>query len=371
LQTAFLVKKSEKNRNIPLNYSKFLFVAKTSMHVRTVLIAHNQTAVRQRLSRCISGMSLFECIGATSDLTETFFYVEKNLPNAVLISSFLSELEEFEVMRALFSELDVRWLVIKDRHPKNTNANLAKIGSDLFYLPESADDLEIETQLRGLTRRQMRPHHDTGVRHVAPKGGDYNRMLLIGASTGGIDALLTVLKSFPQDCPATMLVQHTGQGFGPSLVALLNRQCAAEVVLAEPSLTLKRGRVIVGAGGRRHLQLSKHRPVRAVLEDSDPVSGHRPSVDVLFKSAVPLASRVAAALLTGMGRDGAEGLKALRNNGARTFAQDQASSVVYGMPRVAWDIGAAERRLPIEEIGPTLLAAAAERDTGTNKERAS
>lgn len=340
------------------------------MMVRTVLIAHSHVSSRSDLMRRIGSIRGFDCIGQTANLVETFAEVEEKLPDAVLISSDLANLEEFEVMRALFSELDVRWLIINTgAKTKLRTSAKAKPASDLFSLPENSDSAFIETQLNGLTRNQKSKLRRSGQNRVAASGTGYKRMLLIGASTGGIDALLTVLKSFPPDCPATMIVQHTGRGFGESLTALLNRQCAADVVLAEPALTLKRGRVIIGAGSKRHLKLSEDRPVRANLHGEHLVAGHCPSVDELFNSALPLAPRVVAALLTGMGRDGAEGLKALRAKGARTFAQDQASSVVYGMPKVAWDIGAVEHQLPIDQIGPALLAAAAERSAPTLRER--
>ena len=184
------------------------------------------------------------------------------------------------------------------------------------------------------------------------------KTVLIGASTGGIDALIKVLSEFSSNCPATVIVQHTGHSFGASLAKLLSSRCAAEVVLTETGVEISAGRVCVVAGTSGHAELCgpHFRQIRIV--DGEPVNGHMPSIDRLFQSAVPIAKRIEAAVLTGMGHDGAAGLLALRQAGAGTLVQDQETSVVYGMPRVAWEAGAADRQLPIAQIGPALLAAA-------------
>ena len=130
-------------------------------------------------------------------------------------------------------------------------------------------------------------------------------LVLIGASTGGVDALTTVLERFPKACPPTMIVQHTGEGYGKSLVQLLDQRCRADVVPARHGLRLREGLVCLAAGNKRHLKLSPQTPCVARLDAGPPMSGHIPSVNVLFKSAVPIADRVVACLLTGMGSDGA------------------------------------------------------------------
>jgi two-component system chemotaxis response regulator CheB len=165
-----------------------------------------------------------------------------------------------------------------------------------------------------------------------------------------------------------MIVQHTGAGFGESLVGLLNRQCAAEVVLARGGEKIRPGQVLLGAGTKAHLIIENSKTMTAGLEQSDPVSGHLPSVDALFNSAKDVAQKTGAAILTGMGRDGADGLLSLHKLGARTFAQDKETSVVYGMPRAAAENGAAQTILPIQKIGPTLLAECSATATTASRE---
>lgn len=187
------------------------------------------------------------------------------------------------------------------------------------------------------------------------------RIVLIGASTGGIDALLTVLAAYPADGPPTAIVQHTGQGYSDSLVRVLSRGCAAKVVAAQDGMVLDRGMVCVAAGTIGHLRLIPGDRLRCSLAAGPVISGHVPSVDALFRSALPVATRVIAVLLTGMGSDGAAGMLELSRAGSMTIGQDEGTSVVYGMPRVAFNLGAVRRQLPLPVIGATIMGLCAPR----------
>jgi two-component system chemotaxis response regulator CheB len=187
---------------------------------------------------------------------------------------------------------------------------------------------------------------------------DPRQVVLIGASTGGVDALAKILCHFHKLTPPALIVQHTGGRFVKSLIRLLDGATAAAVEPAVHDAPIRNGTVYFAPCDTLHLGISQKCGRKIALTSADPVSGHRPSVDVLFGSAVPHAHKITAALLTGMGQDGARGLKALRNAGAHTIAQDQATSVVYGMPRIAVEMGAAKEQLSLEQIGPALLSAA-------------
>ena len=202
----------------------------------------------------------------------------------------------------------------------------------------------------------MRPDTENALRQEDSPG----RIIVIGASTGGVEALYTLLSAFPGDCPPTIIVQHMRPAFVESFVAGLGRRCAPEVVLAEDRQIVRRGRVHVAPAGDLHLVLSAHPVVILRLSKAPPAHGHRPAVDPLFLSAARLQPAPVAALLTGMGRDGAEGLLRIREAGGHTIAQDEASAVVYGMPRAARDLGAAEQILPLHAIAAALLQAAAQ-----------
>lgn len=342
----------------------------------SLIIAIPDRTRRRRVVQSIESSPQIRIIAETADLMATFSEVEEQQPMAVLIDGGLARAPEFEVMRALFAALDVRWIVISDEPDTGSRVSASPWGrtSDLFAVPADIAAEPLIGQLRSVTRTARRIGRAAPAKtNVGPKadpGNDSrrsNRFIPIGASTGGVDALLTVLSAFPADCPPTFIVQHTGGGFGESLTRLLDRQCEARVRPARDGERVTHGEVVVAAGSRAHMRLAGGKPMRITLASDGPISGHMPSVDAMFHSAIPGAKRVVAALLTGMGRDGAAGLRALRDAGATTFAQDEATSTVYGMPRAAVELGAAMHSLPLPKIGPEILRICHEAPTETNR----
>ena len=183
------------------------------------------------------------------------------------------------------------------------------------------------------------------------------KLIAIGASTGGVEALLTVLSRWPANCPPTVVTQHMPATFTKSFAERLNRASAAQVAEAWDGAPLDVGKVYIAPGGATHLEVTGSGQWRCRLVETDPVNGHRPSVDVLFNSVAKAAgSRAVGAILTGMGRDGAKGLLAMRDAGAATVAQDEATCVVYGMPKAAMEIGAAQKQASLDRIAPTVLS---------------
>jgi two-component system chemotaxis response regulator CheB len=193
------------------------------------------------------------------------------------------------------------------------------------------------------------------------------QIVALGASTGGIDALRTVLSGFSATCPPTLTVQHMKGHFLPRLPLSLAHNCRARVVAATDGMCLVTGTIYVAASAFEHLAVVFGRKTICRLIVGPPVSGHCPSVDCLFRSLVPFGPDVSAALLTGMGRDGAAGLLALRNAGARTIAQNEATSIVYGMPKAARENGGTAPELPIGQIAASLLAPRPRRSSGVGR----
>ncbi|WP_201157940.1 chemotaxis protein CheB [Rhodobaculum claviforme] len=188
----------------------------------------------------------------------------------------------------------------------------------------------------------------------APEGA-VRAILCLGASTGGITVLDRILPELPADCPPTLVVQHIIGRFTEGLVRRLDGLCRARVVEAGDGMRLRRGTIYFAPGAEAHLQIDPAGLTCRLLEGA-PRSGHRPSVDVLFHSAARLRRPVGAALLSGMGSDGAAGLRAIRDAGGFTIAQDEASCTVYGMPRAAVALGGAMVSLPPARIAEALLA---------------
>ena len=185
----------------------------------------------------------------------------------------------------------------------------------------------------------------------AGKGRTDTQVIAIGSSTGGVEALQTLLSSFPPDCPPTMIVQHVDARFAPSIARTLNTSSPATVVLAQPDMPLQRGHVYLAPGDDRHMLVAGTTRLHIKLRPGELISGHRPSVDALFHSvAQRLGSHAIGILLTGMGADGAKGLLAMHQAGALTIAQDEATCTVFGMPRVAISLGAANVVAPLGRI---------------------
>lgn len=191
-------------------------------------------------------------------------------------------------------------------------------------------------------------------------------IVAIGASTGGTEALRTVLAAMPLDCPGIVVVQHMPEHFTRAFAKRLDGECAISVKEAENGDTVVRGRALI-APGNRHMVVHRGAPHFFVeIADGDLVSRHRPSVDVLFTSVARAArTNAIGVLLTGMGEDGAEGMCDLRRAGAHTIAQDEASCVVFGMPREAIVRGGAVEVVPLEHLTVHILRAASQRPLAT------
>lgn len=182
------------------------------------------------------------------------------------------------------------------------------------------------------------------------------KMIGIGASTGGVQALSKVLGAIDGNSPPIMLVQHMPHEFMAGFADRLDRLSGAKVVVAEDGMTLANGHVYVAPGDDRHMRLSLRGQPHITLKRGDTISGHVPSVDALFESMTSLGPQALCALLTGMGVDGARGMAQIKAAGGSTAAQNEATCTVFGMPREAIDMGGADIVLPIEQIASWLMA---------------
>lgn len=183
------------------------------------------------------------------------------------------------------------------------------------------------------------------------------RVVAIGASTGGVEALIQIVGKLPKNCPPTVIVQHMPMAFTQSFAKRLDRICAPAVREALDGAKLTPGVVYLAPGGNAHMevvQLASGLVCR--LLEGEKVNGHRPSVDVLFRSvAKTCRSKSVGVILTGMGNDGASGLLDMKNAGAFTIGQDEATCVVYGMPKAAFDTGAVSKQIALERIGDAIV----------------
>jgi two-component system chemotaxis response regulator CheB len=230
------------------------------------------------------------------------------------------------------------------------------------FLQESAVVLGDVIRGAAHARLQRRLAFDSRPHRTAPASArgavDESRIIALGASTGGTEALRHILTQFPRNAPGTVVVQHMPEVFTGHFAKRLDRDAAITVREAEDGDRLSSGLALI-APGNQHMSVQRdNKGFYVTLADGPFVSRHRPSVDVLFRSVAAAAGENArAALLTGMGTDGAEGLLTMRHAGAMTLAQDEATSIVFGMPREAILRGAAELVLPLDEIANALTQA--------------
>ena len=230
--------------------------------------------------------------------------------------------------------------------PKGDARALALAGQRLCTLVRMAAG----STVTGKARATFRP-----VAGAGPLRGDM--VIAIGASTGGVEALFELVGALPANCPPVLVVQHMPAAFTGSFAVRLNGAAAVRVVEAKDGMPLESGTVYIAPGGARHMLLERRALAHIRLADGDLVSGHRPSVDLLFRSAACFGNKAIGIILTGMGEDGAEGLREMRTAGARTIGQSAESCVIYGMPRAAFEAGAVEREIPLSGIADAIVSA--------------
>jgi two-component system chemotaxis response regulator CheB len=209
-----------------------------------------------------------------------------------------------------------------------------------------------------IRRSPSAPAPTTPPRRVASDAlASSSAVIAIGASTGGVEALFEILGALPADSPPILIVQHMPAAFTAGFADRLDRNSALQVVHATDRTPIRRGTAYIAPGGTRHMEVVPGNTPHIRLVEGPPTSGHRPSVDRLFHSIASLGRPMVGVILTGMGRDGADGLVAMRRAGARTIGQDQASSVVYGMPRAAAEAGAIMEQAGLARMPDAIIAA--------------
>ena len=252
------------------------------------------------------------------------------------------------------SKIDVNKIPIKESAPKPKSQDNSKV-HDISEITARAEELVAQqTQFIHNNETHIEPNVPTTIKHPKIKKSDC--IIALGASTGGTEALENVVRFFPEDTPPVIIVQHMPAGFTKMYAERLDRSCKMRVKEAKDGDRLEKGLIIVGAGDN-HLRLCKDSNGYYVSsKHGEKVSGHCPSVDVMFESVAKVAgSSAIGAILTGMGCDGADGLLQMRKAGAFTVGQDKETCVVYGMPKEAYKIGAVEVQAPLYKIADIIL----------------
>ena len=328
-----------------------------------VLIVDDSRTMRALLKHALDGDAAIEVVGEAASPVEARDKIKALDPDVVTLDIEMPDMNGLEFLEKIMRLRPTPVIMVSNLTQPGAGATLRalEIGAfDCISKPGGTGGNTLE-HLPGLVKeaakakRHMAQLHTVAAvaraqRPDAARNPRWPDLVAIGSSTGGVEALIQVLADFPADCPPTLIVQHLPAAFTTSFSARLDKVCRAFVSEAKDGEELKRGHVYVAPGGQ-HLTLQSRRGLRLQLDQEDPMTGHRPSVDRLFHSiADNFDGRATGIVLTGMGRDGAEGLLRMRDRGAKTLAQDEASSLVYGMPRVAYDIGAATKQVALRDV---------------------
>jgi two-component system response regulator WspF len=318
----------------------------------------------EALKRVLSGSGSHEIVWTTRDAEETASLRREDPPDLLLLDVALPGGGGVETTRRVMEEAPCAILVVAPDRSTHVNQVFEALGlGALDVVQAPAFDAEGEVTgataflARVATAEKLigkRPPVSGGMKPPpAPETGDAAQTLVaLGASTGGPQALAAVLSKLPRDLSAAVvIVQHIDDGFAPGLASWLTDRTGFPVVLARHGDVPRAGLAYL-AGTEEHLVLGPDRTLAYTPHPADSI--HRPSIDVLFASLAQHAPVGIAALLTGMGKDGAEGLLKLRRRGWSTLAQDARTSVVHGMPKAAADLGAADQVLPLEALGPSI-----------------
>lgn len=351
-----------------------------------VLIIDDSASVRQAMTAVLSADPDIHVIAAAADPFAAARYIQTELPDVITLDVEMPRMDGITFLRRLMMQCPV---------PVVMCSSLVEDGSEtlLQALEAGAVDIILKPKM-GVADHLVEAHHRIcetvkgaaqarlGARRAGkateparkltadavlppPTGKAMSRttemVVCIGASTGGTEALREVLEALPANSPGIVVVQHMPESFTKAFAKRLNTLCEVDVKEAEDGDTVMRGHVLIAPGGLRHTMLERQGARYVVAIKEGPlVSRHRPSVDVLFRSAARNAGANAVGIImTGMGDDGARGLLEMKQAGARTIAQDEATSVVFGMPKEAIARGAVDRIAPLGAIARELLHAAA------------
>lgn len=334
-----------------------------------VLVVDDSRTMRMLITSVLQRDPDIEVVGEACDPLEARQAIKSLDPDVVTLDVEMPNMNGLDFLEKLMRLRPMPVIMISNLTSRGAETTIraleigafdcvSKPSGDTFEFAELAEKVQAAARARDRIGTRCIVHPPFKAEKTARRSYQSDgRLVAIGASTGGVEALITVLSRFPPNCPPTVIVQHMPATFTRSFAERLNRICPANVAEACDGAPLAPGHVVLARGGV-HLEIAgRSASVHCRLHASEPVSGHRPSVDVLFSSiARTVGEKALGVVLTGMGRDGAQGLLRMRRRGAETLGQDEASSLVYGMPRCAFELGAVERQLPLRRIGDEILS---------------
>lgn len=326
-----------------------------------VLVVEDSYVFRELLVRCLRADPLLEVVATATNPYEARDAIIKFNPDVMTLDVEMPRMSGIEFLRKLMPQYPLPTVMISSLSDAVFDALEAGAvefvnkpsglnGEQLynFMSTELATKIKIASTVKvGKLKRLREPE----MKPVSVAEGSNTHMVAIGASTGGTEAIFDVVKQFNRDIPGVVIVQHMPPGFTKMYAERLNNQCRIAVKEAQTGDIICPGQALL-APGDAHMRVVKvGQTYKVECAPGEKVNGHCPSVDVLFDSVARVAGRNSiGVILTGMGADGAKGLLNLKNSGATTVGQDEATCIVYGMPKAAFDIGAVDYQQPLQNI---------------------
>ena len=347
-----------------------------------VIVVDDSALVRSLLSEIINRQPDMECIGTANDPLIAREMIRERNPDVITLDVEMPRMDGIDFLGRLMRLRPMPVVMISTLTERGAEVTLRALelgATDFVAKPRVgvANGLsELATQIvekvRIAAKAQIRRAPAPAPAHAAAPGAapapppasssallgrvSTEKLIFIGASTGGTEAIRHVLTPLPADCPAILITQHMPPGFTTSFAARLNGLCRITVKEASHGERILPGHAYIAPGGRQFSIGRSGANYMAVVEDTEPVNRHKPSVEVLFRSAAAMAGRNAyGIMLTGMGADGAKAMREMKDAGSYNYVQDEASCIVFGMPREAIAHGAADEVLPLDQIAPALI----------------
>ena len=331
-----------------------------------VLIVEDSIVFRELLVQNLGRDSSLQVVATARDPYEARDAIVKYKPDVMTLDVELPRMNGIDFLRKLMPQYPLPVVVISSLSDKVFDA-LNAGAVDFVAKPAVSNRAQLEEFIRNELLVKIKIASTVKIskikktvtmqqQHMLVRGG--NKIVAIGASTGGTEAIFSVVKNFGTDIPGVVVTQHMPPGFTSMYAKRLNDQCRIQVKEAQTGDRALPGHMLLAPGGDMHMHLLKVNGVYQVECKRGPkVNGHCPSVDVLFESVAKAAgSDAVGIILTGMGGDGAKGLLAMRKAGAKTIGQDESTCVVYGMPKVAYDLGAVQYQEKLDDIAGRTYA---------------
>jgi two-component system, chemotaxis family, protein-glutamate methylesterase/glutaminase len=339
-----------------------------------VLIVDDSALVRNILSKGLAKDPEIEVIGTAADVYIARDIIVNKNPDVITLDVEMPKMDGVEFLKKLMPQYPVPVVMVSAMTGPKASITIEALeygAIDYVLKPSSSfgnklhemiEELIEKLKIAAVTDVSKWKNNNYNIKTVKTKNkilhGGTDKIIAIGASTGGTVALRKIIEQFPANMPGTVIVQHMPGGFTKMFADKLNQVSKVSVKEAESGDRILRGTVLVAPGGDFHLEvLRTGGQYRVNCIPGEKVNGHQPSVGILFNSvARHVGPNAVGVLLTGMGRDGAHALKNMRDNGARTIAQDEKTSVVFGMPMEAWKCGGAEELVPLQNITDRLIS---------------